>query len=111
SALDGLVRLLLFDNCEHVLEAGANLIEAILGQSATARILATSREGLGVPNEQIRAVRSLDATLGTESAAVTLFVDRARSIASSFSLAEGGEVAAVTELCQQLDGIPLAIEL
>ena len=54
---------------------------------------------------------SLDVDVGIDSAAVTLFVDRAQSIASSFSLAEAGEAAAVTEICQRLDGIPLAIEL
>lgn len=53
AALEGRVRLLVFDNCEHVLDAAADLIEAVLGQSATVRILATSREGLGVPDEQV----------------------------------------------------------
>ena len=53
AALEGRVRLLVFDNCEHVLDAAADLIEAILAQSATVRILATSREGLGVPDEQM----------------------------------------------------------
>ena len=54
AALEGRVRLLVIDNCEHVLAAAADLIEAILAQSATVRILATSREGLGVPDEQVR---------------------------------------------------------
>jgi class 3 adenylate cyclase len=49
AALEGRVRLLVFDNCEHVLDAAADLIEAILTQSATVRVVATSREGLGVP--------------------------------------------------------------
>src|ERR1700759_3708836 len=53
SALEGRVRLLVFDNCEHVRDAAADLIEAILAQSATVTILATSREGLGVPDEQL----------------------------------------------------------
>ena len=52
AALEGRVRLLVFDNCEHVLDAAADLIEAILAQSATVRIVATSREGLGVADEQ-----------------------------------------------------------
>src|SRR6201993_943581 len=60
AALEGRVRLLVIDNCEHVLAAAADLIEAILTQSATVRILATSREGLGVPDEQVWPVRSLD---------------------------------------------------
>jgi predicted ATPase len=111
AALEGRVRLLVIDNCEHVLDAAADLIEAILAHSATVRILATSREGLGVPDEQVWPVRSLDAASGVDSAAVSLFVERAQGIAPSFSIAGGDEAAAVTEICQRLDGIPLAIEL
>ncbi len=111
AALEGRVRLLVFDNCEHVLDAAADLIEAILAHSATVRILATSREGLGVPDEQVWPVRSLDAAAGIDSPAVRLFVERAQGIAPSFSMVGGDEAAAVTEICQRLDGIPLAIEL
>jgi predicted ATPase/class 3 adenylate cyclase len=111
AALEGRVRLLVIDNCEHVLDAAADLIEAILAYSATVRILATSREGLGVPDEQVWPVRSLDAAAGIDSAAVSLFVERAQGIAPSFSMVDGDEAAAVTEICQRLDGIPLAIEL
>jgi predicted ATPase len=111
AALEGRVRLLVIDNCEHVLATAADLIEAILAHSATVRILATSREGLGVPDEQVRPVRSLDAAAGIDSAAVSLFVERAQGIASGFSMVDGDEAAAVTEICQRLDGIPLAIEL
>lgn len=110
-ALEGRVRLLVIDNCEHVLDAAADLIEAILAHSATVRILATSREGLAVPDEQVRPVRSLDAAAGIDSAAVALFVERAQGIALGFSMVDGGEATAVTEICQRLDGIPLAIEL
>src|ERR1700730_1973611 len=111
AALEGRVRLLVIDNCEHVLDAAGDLIEAILAHSATVRILATSREGLGVPDEQVSPVRSLDAAAGIDSAAVSLFVERAQGIAPSFSMVDGDETAAVTEICQRLDGIPLAIEL
>ena len=111
AALEGRVRLLVIDNCEHVLAAAADLIEAILAHSATVRILATSREGLAVPDEQVRPVRSLDAAAGIDSAAVRLFVERAQGIAPGFSMVDGDETAAVTEICQRLDGIPLAIEL
>ena len=111
AALEGRVRLLVIDNCEHVLNAAADLIEAILAHSATVRILATSREGLGVADEQLWPVRSLDATAGIDSAAVSLFIERAQGIAPSFSMVDGDEAAAVTEICQRLDGIPLAIEL
>ena len=111
SALEGRVRLLVFDNCEHVVDSVADLIEAILAASATVTILATSREGLGVSEEQLWRVPSLDVNSGTESAAVNLFLDRAQSIVSDFSLAQPGEADAVVEICRRLDGIPLAIEL
>jgi predicted ATPase len=111
AALEGRVRLLVIDNCEHVLTADADQIEAILAHSASVRILATSREGLGVPEEQVRPVRSLDVAAGIDSAAVRLFVERAQGIAPGFSMVDGDEAAAVTEICQRLDGIPLAIEL
>jgi predicted ATPase len=111
SALEGRVRLLVFDNCEHVVDSVADLVEAILAASATVTILATSREGLGVSEEQLWRVPSLDVNSGTESAAVNLFADRAQSLVSDFSLAQPGEADAVVEICRRLDGIPLAIEL
>jgi predicted ATPase len=111
SALEGRSRLLVFDNCEHVVDSVADLVEAILAASATVTILATSREGVGVSDEQLWRVPSLDVTSGTESAAVNLFVDRAHSVVSDFSLAQPGEADAVVEICRRLDGIPLAIEL
>src|SRR5271168_3238784 len=77
AALEGRVRLLVIDNCEHVLDAAADLIEAILAASATTKILATSREGLGLADEQVWPVPSLDVRAGIDSAAVTLFVERA----------------------------------
>src|SRR5271163_4308708 len=111
STLEGRSRLLVFDNCEHVVDSVADLVEAILAASATVTILATSREGLGVSDEQLWRVPSLDVHSGTESAAVNLFVDRAQSVVSDFSLAQPGEADAVVEICRRLDGIPLAIEL
>jgi predicted ATPase len=111
SALEGRSRLLVFDNCEHVVDSVADLVEAILAASATATILATSREGVGVSEEQLWRVPSLDVNSGTESAAVNLFVDRAHGVVSDFSLAQPGEADAVVEICRRLDGIPLAIEL
>ena len=111
AALEGRVRLLVIDNCEHVRDAAADLVEAILAQSASARILATSREGLGVADEQLWPVPSLDVGAGIDSAAVNLFVDRARSVAPRFSLDQAEEAGAVVEICRRLDGIPLAIEL
>jgi predicted ATPase len=111
AAMEGRVRLLVFDNCEHVLDAAADLIEAILAQSATVRIVATSREGLGVADEQVWPVPSLDLSGGIDSAAVNLFVERAQGVAPRFSLATADEAGAVVEICRRLDGIPLAIEL
>ncbi|MGB8207631.1 MAG: adenylate/guanylate cyclase domain-containing protein, partial [Mycobacterium sp.] len=111
SALEGRSRLLVFDNCEHVVDSVADLVEAILAASATVTVLATSREGLGVSEEQLWRVPSLDVDSGTESAAVNLFLDRAQSVVSDFSLAQPGEADAVVEICRRLDGIPLAIEL
>ena len=111
AALEGRLRLLVFDNCEHVRDAAADLIEAILAHSATVRILATSREGLRVADEQLSLVPSLDVGAGIDSAAVNLFVECARSVASGFSMAHADEAGAVVETCRRLDGIPLAIEL
>ena len=111
AALEGRLRLLVFDNCEHVLDAAADLIEAILAQSGTVRIVATSREGLGGADEQVWPVPSLDLSGGIDSAAVNLFVERAQSVAPRFSMATPDEAGAVVEICRRLDGIPLAIEL
>jgi predicted ATPase len=111
AALEGRLRLLVIDNCEHVLDAAADLVEAILTHSATVRVLATSREGLGVGQEQVWPVRSLDTAAGIDSAAVSLFVERAQGIAPSFAMVNGDESGAAVEICQRLDGIPLAIEL
>jgi predicted ATPase len=111
AALEDRVRLLVFDNCEHVLDAAADLIEGILTHSETVRVVATSREGLGVVQEQVHPVRSLGVAAGIDSVAVSLFAERAQGIAPGFSMIEDTEAAAVIEICQRLDGIPLAIEL
>ena len=105
ATLEGRTRLLVFDNCEHVLDAAADMVEAILARSATVKILATSREGLRVGEEQLWPVPSLDA----HSSAATLFVERASAVAPGLSLTEADD--AVIEICRRLDGIPLAIEL
>jgi predicted ATPase len=105
AALEGRSRLLVFDNCEHVLDAAADMIEAILAHSGTVKIVATSREGLRASNEQLWPVPSLD----VQSSAATLFAERAHAVAPAITLA--GADAAVVEICRRLDGIPLAIEL
>jgi hypothetical protein len=111
AALEGRVRLLVLDNCEHVLDATADLIEAILAASAATKIVATSREGLGIADERLWPVRSLDIGAGVDSAAVALFVERAQNVSPRFTVGDDGEAAAVVEICRRLDGIPLAIEL
>jgi predicted ATPase/class 3 adenylate cyclase len=111
TALDGRVRLLVIDNCEHVLDATGDLIDAILAQSTTVKILATSREGLGVPDERLYPVSSLDVSAGIDSAAAALFLERARTVGPGPSSATPDESAAIVEICRRLDGIPLAIEL
>jgi predicted ATPase len=103
SALEGRSRLLVFDNCEHVVDSVADLVTAILAASTTVKVLATSREGIGVADEQLWRVPSLDV-----GAAVALFVERAQSMVSD-TLAD--EATAVEDVCRRLDGIPLAIEL
>jgi predicted ATPase len=103
AALEGRSRLLVFDNCEHIVDSVADLVEAILAASATVKILATSREGIGVADEQLRRVPSLDV-----GAAVQLFVERAQSMDAG---ASAEELTAVQDVCRRLDGIPLAIEL
>jgi predicted ATPase len=104
-AMEGRRRLLVFDNCEHLLDSAADVIGAILNRSDTVKVLATSREGLRLPEEQLWPVPSLD----VDSSAATLFADRASAVAPSVSL--GDDSDAVTEICRRLDGIPLAIEL
>ena len=74
-------------------------------------MLATSREGLGVADEQLWPVPSLDVGAGSDSAAVSLFVERAQAVSPRFSVTNAEEAAAVVEICRRLDGIPLAIEL
>ena len=92
-------------------DAAGDLIEAILAESATVTVLATSREGLGVADEQQWLLSSLDVGKGMDSAAVSLFVERARSVSRRFSMARPDEADAVLEICRRVDGIPLAIEL
>ncbi len=111
TALEGRTRLLVFDNCEHVLDAAADMIEAILARSSSVKVLATSREGLRVADEQLWPVPSLDVHHGTDSAAATLFLDRAQAVSPGDSLTAPEEASAVVEICRRLDGIPLAIEL
>ncbi len=111
--------LLLLDNCEHLVEASAQLCQALLAACPRLHILATSREALRVPGEQSYRVPSLatpdpSATATpvalTPFAAVQLFIDRAVAAQSTFQV-NNSNAPAVASLCFHLDGIPLAIEL
>lgn len=119
SALSRRQLLLVLDNCEHILDAAAKFAQEILRGCQEIRILATSRQPLGIPGEVVQRVRSLatpDSSVGlpAENAlqfgAVALFVDRAQAAETGFRLTDQN-ASVVTEICQRLDGIPLAIEL
>jgi non-specific serine/threonine protein kinase len=98
-------RMLVIDNCEHVLETVATLVSELLRRCPGVTIVATSRRPLSVPGEQLFPIEGLH-----DAAAVNLFVDRARQAAPSFDLSlEDRDI--VAELCAHLDGMPLAIEL
>jgi predicted ATPase/DNA-binding CsgD family transcriptional regulator/Tfp pilus assembly protein PilF len=112
--------LLILDNCEHLIEAIARLVDLLLDSCPRLRILATSREGLGVEGEIRWVVPSLSVpeqgrrTLSSEELeayeSVRLFVERARGRDPSLSLSPHNALA-VAEICKRLEGIPLAIEL
>jgi non-specific serine/threonine protein kinase len=111
--------LLILDTCEHLIDACARLANSLLRQCPGLRILATSREALGVAGERLYPVRSLslpDATrikpddLVTEYEAVGLFAERAKAADPGFAVT-ADNAPAVIEICRRLDGIPLAIEL
>jgi predicted ATPase/class 3 adenylate cyclase/DNA-binding NarL/FixJ family response regulator len=103
--------LLVVDNCEHLRESAALAIEALLDRAGPTRVLATSREPFGVPHESVVTVSPLATEGGVTSDAVTLFVERARSARHDFELQDPHTAAAVTEICETVDGLPLGIEL
>ncbi|MDT5173411.1 MAG: hypothetical protein QOG37_662, partial [Mycobacterium sp.] len=98
--------LIVLDNCEHLLEVVAALVDALLSRCSAMRILATSREPLRAAAEVNWQVPSL--ALADE--AIELFTDRARHVRPDFAVT-GSNVEAVAEICRRLDGMPLAIEL
>jgi non-specific serine/threonine protein kinase len=116
--------LLVVDNCEHVVDAAARLIDTLIRAAPRLQILATSREALGMAGEVAWRVPSLGlppqaplsggpadglgAIAGAE--AVQLFVSRARAVQPAFALA-AQNAGAVSQICRRLDGIPLGIEL
>lgn len=105
--------LLVLDNCEHLVDAVAVLVLRLLQAAPELRVLATSRERLGVPGEHLLLVPCLtlrDGPDGTPCEAVRLLNDRAAAVAAR-SRAGDRHGASAAELCRRLDGIPLAIEL
>jgi predicted ATPase len=110
-ALSGRRLLVVLDNCEHLLDVAADLVEELLTHTAEVRLITTSREALRVGAEHVWSVPSLEFRDGIESAAVALFVERAQAVSPSFDIGDDADAAAVPEICRRLDGIPLAIEL
>ena len=97
--------LLVLDNCEHLIAACARLADDLLRQCAQLKILATSREALGIAGETAYRTPSL-----ADSESIQLFVDRARAINPRFARTDAN-AASIAQICSRLDGIPLAIEL
>ncbi|MDT0306640.1 BTAD domain-containing putative transcriptional regulator [Streptomyces sp. DSM 44917] len=115
-ALAGRRALLVLDNCEHVAEAAARLVGRLLRAAPELRVLATSREPLGLTGEHLRAVEPLElpppgAPAAEAFAAVRLFVARAAAASGGAFALEPGNAAEVAAVCRRLDGIPLALEL
>jgi predicted ATPase/DNA-binding SARP family transcriptional activator len=111
--------LLVLDNCEHLIDAAAEAASQLLRASRHVGMLATSRERLGLPGEQVFQVSglatppagdALDIEVLTRSDAVALFVERAQGVRAGFAL-DLSAAGAVATLCRRLDGIPLALEL
>jgi predicted ATPase/DNA-binding SARP family transcriptional activator len=93
--------VLVLDNCEHLVDSVAALVAALLARTAEVRVLATSREPLGLTGEALHVVSTLDC-----SAQVALFTDRASAVRPGFAVTPD-----VERVCRELDGLPLAIEL
>ncbi|MFI6481688.1 BTAD domain-containing putative transcriptional regulator [Nonomuraea sp. NPDC050663] len=110
--LDAGDAVLVLDNCEHVVEAAAELAEQVLTRLPQLTILATSREPLAITGETLCHLGPLelpsDEVVDTD--AVRLFLDRATSVRPEFVL-DGSTTPAVVEICCRLDGMPLALEL
>ena len=109
--------LLVLDNCEHVLGSVARLVSQIERKCHSVVVLATSREGLAIDGEQMLALPPLEAGQPGDDLerlltadAVSLFVERARQVKADFAMNDNNS-RAVVDICQRLDGVPLAIEL
>jgi predicted ATPase/class 3 adenylate cyclase len=111
--------LLVVDNCEHLIDSAARLVDTLLNAAPNLHVLAASREALGLTYERTFRVPVLEVPAPSDdtdtgrvagSAAVQLFIERARGVTASFGLTAENQ-ADVAELCRRLDGIPLALEL
>ncbi|HIE21737.1 MAG TPA: tetratricopeptide repeat protein, partial [Acidimicrobiia bacterium] len=109
--------LLILDNCEHLLEPAARLVQTLLVSGSPLRVLATSRERLGIDGETTWTVPPLTFPANADAdfargnhEAVDLFVDRAEHVNPSFDLT-ADNAAPIARICRKLDGLPLAIEL
>ena len=111
--------LLVMDNCEHLIEACASLVERLLSDCPNVVILSTSREALGLPGEKAwllpslsvpDPIRSADLNAILQAEAVKLFIDRASDVQPGYRASEADGFA-IAQICQRLGGIPLAIEL
>ena len=111
--------LLVVDNCEHVLEAVAQLLSDVVAAGPGVRVIATTREPLSVSGEHVIPVPPLELPAADpaeplqqlrQNEAVALFVERAAAASGAFELTPSNR-AAVVDLCRRLDGLPLAIEL
>jgi predicted ATPase/DNA-binding SARP family transcriptional activator len=109
--------VLILDNCEHLIEASARLVDFLLGECPQLRVLTTSREPLAITGEALVVIPPLgqpapgtSAAEALEYPAVRLFADRAAAVRPDFTVNDD-TVAAVVEIVRSLDGLPLAIEL
>jgi predicted ATPase/class 3 adenylate cyclase len=109
--------LVVMDNCEHLVEECARVAQLLVTKCVKVRVLATSRQPLGLPGERLIAVDGLgvpassaNAASVAQSPAGALFVDRARAVRAEFAVTEAN-AAAVAAICRQVEGLPLAIEL
>ena len=109
--------LLVLDNCEHLVQGCAELLDQLLAIAPGLRVLVTSREPLGIPGEVVFTVPGLDVPAADDQGAhveaadaVRLLVDRATAARPGFLLGPG-DAAVAAALCRRLDGLPLAIEL
>ena len=107
-AVGGLRALIVVDNCEHVLDAAADVVATILRHSSSVTVLATSRQPLDVDGERVWPVHPLPVGVAGSGGAVDLFLRRA---ADAGEIVDPDAYAAVGAICQRLDGLPLAVEL